>query len=516
LNPDGSFVYTPDANYNGTDSFTYEASDGKGGSSTATVNLTVTPVTDATLADGNESYTSYNEDIGLFGAKTLSGSLLDNAVVTTDDSGTFTGPDYTDITNLLSAKFLVVNGSNPAVDLGNTISNTEKSTNSLSSLQGNLQISKTAANTYTLTNGLGASATLTVDLLTGAVSINNPDNIFEGLSGNNQTLQIQFDYDVADPYGNTNTSTATININGLHEITSGSYDWDVFTFTNGESFNGNAIHDLSLMKTLSSTLLTNYTNFLITNYGSNEAAFLTGTSANNSLTGSNSKVDYIDGQGGNDTLDGKNESDFIFGGSGIDNIKGGKGADYIDGGTGNDTIRGEDGNDLLLGGDGNDTIYGGNGNDIIFGGPGDDIIKGDSGNDIIEGGIGIDTLTGGSENDIFVYTPDDVSFSAQNSANFDIITDFEVASGSNGDILNLATILDSDSGYTPATSGSGQAGSNLNNFFSIQVTGGNTQIFIDADGTGANNTPVHIATLSNVSSGSVWIDDGVNIFKVNI
>ena len=30
LNADGSFSYTPDANYNGTDSFTYKASDGSG------------------------------------------------------------------------------------------------------------------------------------------------------------------------------------------------------------------------------------------------------------------------------------------------------------------------------------------------------------------------------------------------------------------------------------------------------------------------------------------------------
>ena len=30
LNADGSFTYTPDANYNGTDSFTYAANDGTG------------------------------------------------------------------------------------------------------------------------------------------------------------------------------------------------------------------------------------------------------------------------------------------------------------------------------------------------------------------------------------------------------------------------------------------------------------------------------------------------------
>ena len=47
LNPDGSFTYTPDANYSGADSFTYTVNDGNGGTAAATVNLTVTPVADA-------------------------------------------------------------------------------------------------------------------------------------------------------------------------------------------------------------------------------------------------------------------------------------------------------------------------------------------------------------------------------------------------------------------------------------------------------------------------------------
>jgi len=47
LNRDGSFTYTPDVGYAGTDSFTYDISDGNGGADTATVNITVTeaPVT---------------------------------------------------------------------------------------------------------------------------------------------------------------------------------------------------------------------------------------------------------------------------------------------------------------------------------------------------------------------------------------------------------------------------------------------------------------------------------------
>ena len=44
---DGTFVYTPNANYNGTDSFTFTANDGAFDSNLATVNFNVTPVNDA-------------------------------------------------------------------------------------------------------------------------------------------------------------------------------------------------------------------------------------------------------------------------------------------------------------------------------------------------------------------------------------------------------------------------------------------------------------------------------------
>jgi VCBS repeat-containing protein len=47
LNADGSFTYTPVANYNSLDSFTFKANDGLLDSNTATVSITVTPVNDA-------------------------------------------------------------------------------------------------------------------------------------------------------------------------------------------------------------------------------------------------------------------------------------------------------------------------------------------------------------------------------------------------------------------------------------------------------------------------------------
>jgi VCBS repeat-containing protein len=50
LNPDNTFTYTPNSNYNGPDSFTYRIYDGDGDFTTATVNITVVSVPDAPTA----------------------------------------------------------------------------------------------------------------------------------------------------------------------------------------------------------------------------------------------------------------------------------------------------------------------------------------------------------------------------------------------------------------------------------------------------------------------------------
>ena len=49
LTNNGGFTYTPTTNYNGSDSFTYKASDGQTNSSVATVTITINPVNDAPM-----------------------------------------------------------------------------------------------------------------------------------------------------------------------------------------------------------------------------------------------------------------------------------------------------------------------------------------------------------------------------------------------------------------------------------------------------------------------------------
>ncbi len=97
LNANGSLIYTPTANYNGPDSFTYRVSDGIAQSSPATVNITVTAVNDAPVAAAN-SYnatqdTALNVDqaTGVLANDTdAEGTALNATVVTQPQHGTVT------------------------------------------------------------------------------------------------------------------------------------------------------------------------------------------------------------------------------------------------------------------------------------------------------------------------------------------------------------------------------------------------------------------------------------------
>jgi VCBS repeat-containing protein len=62
LHADGSFDYTPAANYNGSDSFTYHAFDGSQSSSVVTASITINAVNDAPVLTGFGDTPSFIEN----------------------------------------------------------------------------------------------------------------------------------------------------------------------------------------------------------------------------------------------------------------------------------------------------------------------------------------------------------------------------------------------------------------------------------------------------------------------
>lgn len=102
--------------------------------------------------------------------------------------------------------------------------------------------------------------------------------------------------------------------------------------------------------------------------------------------------DQLFGQTGDDLLSGSTGGDRLDGGSGRDELTGGSGADWLSGGSDHD---------LLYAGSGVDTLYGGSGKDQLYGGIGTDTLFGGSDADVIDGGSGFDQLTGGDGADIY-------------------------------------------------------------------------------------------------------------------
>jgi VCBS repeat-containing protein len=87
----GAYTYVPNANENGSDSFTFKANDGTTDSNTATVSITIAPVNDAPVAaDGNLSTDEDTSANGTLSATDADGDALTYSVVSDGTKGTVT------------------------------------------------------------------------------------------------------------------------------------------------------------------------------------------------------------------------------------------------------------------------------------------------------------------------------------------------------------------------------------------------------------------------------------------
>ncbi len=162
INSDGSFFYTPNANYTGTDTFTYMVMDDATESNVATVTITITPVNDAPIAvndaaatledaavSGNVLTNDTDADAGTTLTATLGASSVNGTVTLTPDGGftytpnpnfngtdsfTYTASDGTAVSNVATVTITVaaVNDAPIAVnDLATTAEETAVSGNVL-------------------------------------------------------------------------------------------------------------------------------------------------------------------------------------------------------------------------------------------------------------------------------------------------------------------------------------------------------------------------------------------------
>ena len=167
LSSNGTFTYTPNPNFAGTDTFTYRASDGTAQSAPATVTITVTAVNDAPAAV-NDAYTaSQNTALailahaGVLRNDTDVDSTLTATVVTQPAHGTLTlntngSFTYTPQTGYTGADSFTYRASDGTLNANATVNLTVTATN---------QAPTAAANTFTTNEDTALSVPLASGLL---------------------------------------------------------------------------------------------------------------------------------------------------------------------------------------------------------------------------------------------------------------------------------------------------------------------------------------------------------------
>ncbi len=229
LNSNGSFVYTPNANYNGADSFTYVASDGTFSSNVATVAITINSVNDAPVAN-NDSY-NVNEDntltvssaAGVLSNDTdVENSTLTAAVVASTQQGSLTLNSNGSFVYTPNANFNGTDSFTYNANDGDDDSNTATVTITINSVNDIPQASDDSANTdqdtavtvNVLTNDSDIDGdTLSVSSVSdpaNGTAINNGDGTVTYTPDSGFFGTDSFSYTIDD--GNSGSDTATVTI----------------------------------------------------------------------------------------------------------------------------------------------------------------------------------------------------------------------------------------------------------------------------------------------------------------
>ena len=431
INGDGTLAYTPDADFNGTDTITYRVSDGLE-SDTGTVTVTVNPVNDPPVANDDTAQTQEDTPLAsidvLANDSDVDGDALSvlsafaaNGLVDINDDGTlaytpndgFTGTDtitYTvfsgnsdTATATVAVTVTPVNDPPVAVDDQAT---TDEDT-PLASINVLANDTDQDGDQLSVANAVATIGLVTINL-DGTLDY-DPNGQFESLGVNGsqpETATATITYFLSDGNGGADTGTLSVTILGVNDapiVDDGLANQtaeveQAFTL----SLTSTTFFDIDTNDTLTYTAqlaggaaLPGWLNF--------DGQTFSGTPT--AQDGGILNIEVIATDAGGLTA---TETFTLTVGAtqtgtpGDDlNLVGTPGDDFIDGLAGNDIIDGGAGNDLIIGGDGNDTLLSG-GADLDYFGL--DILRGGAGNDILFSQGGASHLIGGAGNDTYRIT----------------------------------------------------------------------------------------------------------------
>ncbi len=231
FNGDGSFTYTPDDDFNGTDSFDYDIVDADGTRTTATVTINVAPVNDTPNVDSNIPNQSSQDSDGIildiapnfsdvegdtltFSATGLPPGLsmdTTGSITGTIDSSASAGGTYTvtvtadDGNDQVNTTFEWT-VTNPAPDAVNDSFNTDEDT----AVSGDASANDSDPDGDTITfTKLTDPANGSVNFLSDGTFTYTPDTNFSGIDS--------FGYEVIDADGSSTTATITIIVGDVND-----------------------------------------------------------------------------------------------------------------------------------------------------------------------------------------------------------------------------------------------------------------------------------------------------------
>ncbi|HIF9190747.1 TPA: tandem-95 repeat protein, partial [Photobacterium damselae] len=228
VNPDGSWEYVPNADFNGEDSFTVVVDDGNGGTDTITVTVNVTPVNDAPVGENVTAETQ--EETAVTGQLTATdvdgdnltfkpGSDPENGQVTVNADGSWEYVPNTDFNGEDSFTVVVDDGNGGTDTITVTVNVTPVNdapvgedvtaeTQEETAVTGQLTATDVDGDNLTFKPGANPE--------NGSVTV-NPDGSWEYVPNTDFNGEDSFTVVVDDGNGGTDTITVTVNVTPVND-----------------------------------------------------------------------------------------------------------------------------------------------------------------------------------------------------------------------------------------------------------------------------------------------------------